>query len=426
MLLPRISTMSLVYISSTYEDLKDERNAAFEAIQRLELEARGMEGYSAQETRPIERCLEDVRECTAYLGIIGWRYGSTPVGARSSFTELEYQEAGKMGIPRFVFVASEQWPHTLRDKDPTQILAFRRQVQDAHIVREFANIDQLKFEIVAALRSLGASSPIPPLLPFQCDRDDQYEDLSAVLAAAEQDDDRRQRCRPLACVVHGHEQQALNKFMHCVKEQVPGLLDIPRHQSLSWKEVPWPSARPDASFEAVFRRRLGRALELPAVRSGAEIAARIEAIGAPTMLLARVYTDEWFPESPLALATAMRVWRDLPVQNVRWPPILFIVVEYGTNGNLLQRYWAERRNRAIRQDVLSITAQPAARRAELIRELDDVTKHHVSNWAESERVQSLVRGQDLAGDVAEVFKSCTRLPMRPLAAALRTVLKNRL
>jgi len=213
--------MKFVYISSTYEDLIDERKAAFEAVRRLELESLGMEGYSAQETKPIEKCLQDVRQCSAYLGIVGWRYGSKPPGSEYSFTELEYREAGKQDIPRFIFLASER-PRTLKDKDSNAIVAFRQLVRDAHIVKEFTTVDQLKYEVVAGLRSLGAEPPIPPLLPYQCDRDDQYDDLSTILISSE-----APAQQPIVCLVHGHEQQAVNRFMQCVKERVPGFYRYP-------------------------------------------------------------------------------------------------------------------------------------------------------------------------------------------------------
>ena len=70
--------MARIYISSTYEDLKDCREAAYRALRRLRHDVVAMEDYVAADERPLDRCLEDVANCDVYIGLIGWRYGFVP------------------------------------------------------------------------------------------------------------------------------------------------------------------------------------------------------------------------------------------------------------------------------------------------------------------------------------------------------------
>ena len=70
--------MAKIYIFSTYVDLKKEREAAAQAIQRLEHQAIAMENYVASDQRPVDKCLQDVKRCDVYVGIFAWRYGFIP------------------------------------------------------------------------------------------------------------------------------------------------------------------------------------------------------------------------------------------------------------------------------------------------------------------------------------------------------------
>lgn len=81
-----------VFISSTFKDLKDERQAITKAIIDMGFIPSGMESFPASSTdqlRYIQRVIDD---CDYYVLIIGGRYGSTtPEGI--SFTEAEYDYA---------------------------------------------------------------------------------------------------------------------------------------------------------------------------------------------------------------------------------------------------------------------------------------------------------------------------------------------
>jgi hypothetical protein len=70
--------------------------------------------YRADEKKPVAACVDDVRACHLYVGILGQRYGWIPGVAdggdgKTSITELEYQACvagGGQPIPRLMFLKS--------------------------------------------------------------------------------------------------------------------------------------------------------------------------------------------------------------------------------------------------------------------------------------------------------------------------------
>jgi Domain of unknown function (DUF4062) len=64
-----------VYLSSTFEDLKEYRAAVFAALEKAGLDVARMEDYTSADDRPLDLCLRDVGKSEIYVGLIAWRYG---------------------------------------------------------------------------------------------------------------------------------------------------------------------------------------------------------------------------------------------------------------------------------------------------------------------------------------------------------------
>ena len=82
-----------VYISATYNDLKEHRQAVALALQKMNYDVRCMESYVATDERTDKLCVQDVASCDFYVGIFAKRYGWIPPDSELSITELEYRQA---------------------------------------------------------------------------------------------------------------------------------------------------------------------------------------------------------------------------------------------------------------------------------------------------------------------------------------------
>lgn len=87
-----------IYLSSTYEDLKEHRRTVLNALRQSGYQEIGMEDYVAQDARPVNACLENVAHADIYVGIFGLRYGYVPPPEHDnpdglSITELEFRQA---------------------------------------------------------------------------------------------------------------------------------------------------------------------------------------------------------------------------------------------------------------------------------------------------------------------------------------------
>ena len=75
--------MTTIYLSSTFSDLKEYREAVYRALRQMKYDVIAMEDYVATDKRPLEKCLQDVAACDLYVGLFAWRYGYVPSGRQS-------------------------------------------------------------------------------------------------------------------------------------------------------------------------------------------------------------------------------------------------------------------------------------------------------------------------------------------------------
>jgi hypothetical protein len=145
-----------VYVSSTFSDLKEHRERVDLALRRLRVGTVAMETYVAEQARPLDRCLADVRECDLYVGIFAWHYGSRPPGSDISYTEHEYREAVAAGKPRLIFLLADDapWPRTAMDFGPDgeEIERLRRELAGEQLVSRFHDAGELA-ELVSTAAS---------------------------------------------------------------------------------------------------------------------------------------------------------------------------------------------------------------------------------------------------------------------------------
>ena len=96
-----------VFVSSTFNDLKNERQAAVEAILSAGHIPAGMELFTAGDESQMEVIKQWIDESDVYLLILGGRYGSVEPKTGKSYTQLEYEYALGLGKPLFACVVNE-------------------------------------------------------------------------------------------------------------------------------------------------------------------------------------------------------------------------------------------------------------------------------------------------------------------------------
>lgn len=96
-----------IFISSTYEDLKEERRKVQDTILSMYQFPIGMEMFSAADEEQWEIIQETIDSSDYYVLIIGHRYGSIIENgeyAGISYTQKEYRYAAEKQIPILAFL----------------------------------------------------------------------------------------------------------------------------------------------------------------------------------------------------------------------------------------------------------------------------------------------------------------------------------
>lgn len=144
-----------IFVSSTYEDLKAYRDEVERSIIYMNQTIKGMEFFGSTPERPLDKCLQTVRECKLYIGIIGMRYGSVEEDSGKSFTELEYDEAVKNRIPVLIYILDENHPIASRFVDKGEgaekLEAFKSRLKKAHVVSSFTTPADLGKKVIQDL-----------------------------------------------------------------------------------------------------------------------------------------------------------------------------------------------------------------------------------------------------------------------------------
>ena len=153
-----------VFISSTYEDLKEERKAVIEGIMDLDCFPAGMEQFSAASTSQFEYIKKRIDESDYYVLIIGGRYGSIDENEDISYTEKEFNYALEESIPVLVFINDniDNLPPEKRDNDKekfNKLMDFIKRAKNGRLVAYWSNRDELKYKVNKSLEETFESNP---------------------------------------------------------------------------------------------------------------------------------------------------------------------------------------------------------------------------------------------------------------------------
>ena len=97
-----------VFISSTFDDLKTERQAAVEAILTAGHIPAGMELFTSGDESQMKVIKRWIDESDVFLLILAGRYGSVEPKSKKSYIQLEYEYAVKQDKPYFALVITDE------------------------------------------------------------------------------------------------------------------------------------------------------------------------------------------------------------------------------------------------------------------------------------------------------------------------------
>lgn len=149
-----------VFVSSTYTDLIEERQAAVQAILDAGHIPAGMELFKAGNESQLKTIYKWIDESDVYMLILGGRYGSIESKSGKSYTQLEYEYAISKDIPVFAVVLSESFltnkvntlglTNTMEQKAPDKYQAFKAFVM-SKIIREVDDCKDITIQVHATL-----------------------------------------------------------------------------------------------------------------------------------------------------------------------------------------------------------------------------------------------------------------------------------
>jgi 2-oxo-4-hydroxy-4-carboxy--5-ureidoimidazoline (OHCU) decarboxylase len=425
--------MAKIYISSTYEDLIDEREAAAKAIRRLGHQAVGMEDYVAADERPVDKCLADVRSCQAYVGIIAWRYGKIPDGYEKSITHLEYEEAGKAKIPRLIFVLDDaaSWPRNKMDDDAAKIKNFRAHLLNEHLVSLFLKCDELGELVSAAVSrtllvesSYPSGPPIPPLLPYLSDRSDQEYDLAQALQHHKNNKPRR----PFFCVIHGDERECHDAFLERLQvDSLPKFLELDTEKfSIAPYRLTWPSSSGAVEKRlSQLRFELSMNLAKKSAASTQEIAEVLAKHKTPIMIYAHLHTQYWQSNEMELIKKWISLWHEWPDSALEQQLCIFLSIHYKNIHKLpfFEKWKWEKRHEQVRDFVGRLDFKAYNLHGATLCELKSISQLEVEDWVR-QHAAKFCHVHELLPQVQALFENSAkdRIPMQQLAETLKKLL----
>lgn len=159
-----------VFLSSTYKDMRLERQGAVEAILESGHIPAGMELFSSDNKKQFEVIKKWIRECDVFILILGGRYGSVEKGLTKSYIQREYEYAKHIGKKPIAIMLSENGmrnkiahgDYSLSEKEylSAEYLQFKRSILDSKLCTFFDDIPTMKSCIFNSLKNFENNDKI--------------------------------------------------------------------------------------------------------------------------------------------------------------------------------------------------------------------------------------------------------------------------
>lgn len=153
-----------VFVSSTFEDLREERAEVVKGILEMGCIPCGMEYFPAANTDSWSYIEKLIEQCDYYVVIVAGKYGSV-TSEGISYTQKEYQCAVDKGVPVLAFVHSNPAKLSVGqlEKDPVRSAKLKEftALVENRLCKMWETKDQLKQAVIVSLHQLMESVPRP-------------------------------------------------------------------------------------------------------------------------------------------------------------------------------------------------------------------------------------------------------------------------
>lgn len=145
-----------VFISSTFSDLKREREAVTWEVLKANHIPVGMETFPAADDRGWKTIQRAIDRSDYYVLLVAGMYGTIDPETKISWTQREYEYARSKSVPVLAFIRSEETTTANlveKDNEKRQLLAaFKETLTGAHLLETWREKEDLGGRVVHALR----------------------------------------------------------------------------------------------------------------------------------------------------------------------------------------------------------------------------------------------------------------------------------
>lgn len=220
-----------VFISSTYEDLKTERQAAISCLLDMNCIPVGMEQFPASSLSQWEYIKKMIDMSDYYLLIVAGKYGSIDPEENISYTEKEYRYAihKKMPILAFLHKNIDSLPAIkvgATDEERERVKNFHNTVKEAgRLVDFYSNEDELKYKIAMAMPKIINDAPMPGWV-----RADQAEKAIATAGDTDGIRDLQRQLEKIQNTILEKVEQTQMKWEPISKEEIDAMFSLEKKE----------------------------------------------------------------------------------------------------------------------------------------------------------------------------------------------------
>jgi nucleoside 2-deoxyribosyltransferase len=152
-----------VFVSSTYEDLEDERREVIQALLSMGCFPAGMELFPAADDDQWTLIEKEIDQSDYYLVISAGKYGSVHPAENKSFTQMEYEYAVSKGKPVIAFLHRDlgklPLEKTERQEDRRLQLEAFRQLAKTRLCKMWDSCDSLAKAVYQSVHHVMQEKP---------------------------------------------------------------------------------------------------------------------------------------------------------------------------------------------------------------------------------------------------------------------------